>query len=149
MVPALWPNPGVKSEVFSLEFPLTLSIKSPRDMLLAVFVMAATACAGEQTGPGLGIAWTAGQATLNITGPTGMLVSVQGSTNLAGTNAWTTLKHLTVPAGGAGTWSDPGSAARGSQCYRLQIPQLRGIWADAFHNGLQNAAQIDQMRLTR
>ena len=115
---------------------------------MAVLLYAPSPRVCAQAQPGLGIEWNAGQAVLSLTGETGLLVSVQCATNLAPTNTWSTLTNLTLPGGNPCSWADPASASIGSQYYRLLVPQqpeLRGVWADVFHYGMQNAAQIDQM----
>ena len=113
----------------------------------SVFLIAllTTTRAGEQ--PALNATWDSGAPVLAITGRVGLVVSVQSVTNLDQTNAWAPITNLTLPSR-VFNWKDTASPASSTRFYRLQVPpqpQIRGLWADVFHNGLQTAAQIDQM----
>ena len=78
--------------------------------------------ASGQTPPSLGLQFSAGQPTLNLTGAVGTVYSIQYATGVSPTNVWVD-RTLLQAKGGSSVWSDPSTTAPSQRFYRaVSVP---------------------------
>jgi formylglycine-generating enzyme required for sulfatase activity len=70
-----------------------------------------------QPRPGLGLRFSAGQPSLNLTGATGTVYSIQYSAGLSSTNVWVD-RTLLQAQGTGNVWADPSAPVAGQRFYR-------------------------------
>ena len=87
--------------------------------VLCLAVWAAAPQATAQTGASLGLRFSAGHATLTITGTVGTAYAVQYVTKLSHTNSWITLTNLTLTNTPI-AFLDSTTSTVGNRFYRLQ-----------------------------
>src|SRR5215831_10818495 len=95
---------------------LTTKLRSALSVVwLAVW--AAGPGAAAQTRPSLGLTFSAGQATISLTGTAGTVYSIQYASDFSPTNHWT--DRTLVQAQGASTsWTDPSAPTPTQRFYR-------------------------------
>src|SRR6266571_4047633 len=85
--------------------------------VLWLIVWAVAPRASAQPRPSLGLAFSAGQLTLSLTGEVGTVYSIQYATGLSSTNLW--VDRTLLQAQGAGNvWTDPSAPTPGARFYR-------------------------------
>ena len=85
--------------------------------ILSLTVWALTPRASAQIAPGLGLRFSAGKATLSLTGTVGTVYSIQYATGLSPTNQWVD-RTLLQAQGGGSVWTDPSVPTPGQRFYR-------------------------------
>ncbi|MGH7967378.1 MAG: formylglycine-generating enzyme family protein, partial [Limisphaerales bacterium] len=90
--------------------------------LLWLALWAAVPRASAQSPPGLGVQFSAGRASLTITGDLGAVYSIQYATGLSPTNPWTD-RTLVQVRGTNDFWTDPSAPTPSQRFYRaVSIP---------------------------
>src|SRR6266704_2812021 len=90
--------------------------------VLWLIVWAVAPRGSAQSRPSLGLQFSGGQPTLNLTGEVGIVYSIQYATGLSSSNLW--VDRTLLQAQGASTvWTDPSAPTPGQRFYRaVSVP---------------------------
>src|SRR6266704_6411691 len=90
--------------------------------VLWLIVWAVAPRGSAQSRPSLGLQFSGGQPTLNLTGEVGIVYSIQYATGLSSTNVWVD-RTLLQAQGASNDWTDPSAPTPGQRFYRaVSVP---------------------------